>query len=91
MLQNFDIFCLFLSPLSFNSTLQRINNISSDLQKLLKYINGTAIVTFFRTPLASPGAGWASVFPSNLALNLKYLKLLLSAITILKLVASSFE
>ena len=29
--------------LSFNSTLQLINDISSELQKLLKYFNGTAI------------------------------------------------
>ena len=30
--------------LSFNSPLQFINGISSDLQKLLKYFNGAAVV-----------------------------------------------
>ena len=34
--------------LSFNSTLQLINGISSDLQKLLKYFNGTTIVAFLK-------------------------------------------
>ena len=33
--------------LSFNSTLKLINGISSDFQKLLRYINGTADVEFF--------------------------------------------
>ena len=42
--------------LSFNSTLQLINGISSDLQKLLKYFNGTPIVAFFRIPLAALSA-----------------------------------
>ena len=50
--------------------------ISSDLQKLLKNFNGTANVTFFRIPLAAFEAGWAPVFPNNLALYLKDLKLL---------------
>ena len=36
--------------LRFNSTLQIVNGISSDLQKLLRYFNGTAIVGFFRIP-----------------------------------------
>ena len=39
--------------LSFNSILQLINDISSDLQKLLKYFNGTAIVTFLAILFAS--------------------------------------
>ena len=43
--------------LSFNSILQLINGISSDLQKLLKYFNGTAIIAFFRILLALFGAG----------------------------------
>ena len=34
--------------LSFNSALQLINSISSDLQKLLKYFNDTAIDAFCR-------------------------------------------
>ena len=36
--------------LSFNSNLQFINGISSDLQKLLKYLNDTSIVAFFDIP-----------------------------------------
>ena len=36
--------------LSFNSTLQLINGISSDLQKLLKSFSGTAVVVFFKIP-----------------------------------------
>ena len=50
-------------PLSFSSTLQLINGVSSDLQKLLKYFNGTAIVTFFSIPLAALSA-WTTVFSS---------------------------
>ena len=57
---------------SVNSTLQLINCISNDLQKLLKYVNGAAVAAFFRIPLALFGLGWASV----LALCLKNLKLL---------------
>ena len=34
--------------LSFNLTFQLINGILSDLQKLLRYFNGTAIIAFFR-------------------------------------------
>ena len=34
--------------LSFNSTLQLVNGSSSDLQKLLKYLNGTAIAAFLK-------------------------------------------
>ena len=41
-----------------------INGISSDL-KLLKYFNGTVIVSFFRILLACFGLGRASVFPNN--------------------------
>ena len=77
--------------LSFNSTLQLINGILSDLQKLLKYFNGTAIVAFFRISLALFGAGWATVFANNIDLLLKDLKLLLLAISALKLVASSLD
>ena len=71
--------------MSFNSTLQLINGISSDLQKLIKYFNGTAIVAFLEIPFAPS----ASVFSNNLALNLKDLKLLVLAISALKFVASS--
>ena len=35
--------------------------ILNDLQKLLKYFNGTAIVAFFKTPFATS----ASVFSNN--------------------------
>ena len=42
--------------LSFNSILQLINGISSGLQKLFKYLNGTTFVAFFRIPLAWFGA-----------------------------------
>ena len=37
----------FLSHFNESSTLQLINGISNDLQKLLKYFNGTAIFTPF--------------------------------------------
>ena len=53
---------------SFNSVLQLINGSSSDLQKLLKYFNDTAVAVFFRILLAWFGLGSASVFPNNLAL-----------------------
>ena len=43
--------------LSFNSTLQLINGISSDLQKLLKYFNGTGIAAFLKIQLAAFGVG----------------------------------
>ena len=54
--------------LSFNSISQLLNGILSDLQKLLKYFNGTGIVAFFRIPLAWFSVSWAIVFPKNLAL-----------------------
>ena len=73
--------------LSFNSTLQLIKGISGNLKKLLKYFNGTAIVTFRKIPLASS----ATVIPNNLALYLKDLELSVFTISPLKLVASSFE
>ena len=64
-----------------------MNSISNDLQKLLKYFNGRAIVTFFEVSFAPT----ASIFFNNLALYSKDLKLLLLATSELKLVASSFE
>ena len=77
--------------LCFNSTLQSIYRISSDLKKLLKYFNGVAIVSFFRVLFAPSASG----FPNNLALYLKDLKLLLLlsllAISEFKLPASSFK
>ena len=53
----------YLVHLSFNSILLIINGISSDLQKLLKYFNGTAIVASFRIPFALSN----SVFSDTLA------------------------
>ena len=55
-----------------------MDDISSDLQKLLKYLNGTTIVALFRIPFAM------SVFLNSLALYLKDLKSL-------KLVAPSLK
>ena len=73
--------------LSFNSTLKLIYDILHDLQKLLKYFNGTATVTSLKRPFAPS----ASVVSNNLALYSKGIKLLSLAISALKLVASSFE
>ena len=73
--------------LSFNSTLQLINDISSDLQRLLKCINETAIVAFLKIPFAPS----ASVLPNNLDLYAKDIKSTSLAISALKLVASSLE
>ena len=43
--------------LSFNSSLQLINRISSDRQKLLKHFNGTVIVPFLKIPFVAFNAG----------------------------------
>ena len=75
-----------LCPFKF---LQLINGNSNDLQKLLKFFNGTAIVAFLNIPLGGLGLGWVS--PSDLSIYSKGLKLLSLAISALKLVASSFE
>ena len=72
----------FFIHLSFNSTLRLINRISSDIQILHRYFNGTAIVEISRVPFA------AAVIPIKLVLYLKDLKLLLYAMALLKLVAS---
>ena len=56
---------------SFNSTLQLISGISSDLQKLFTNFNGTTIFVFLKITF-SPST---TVFPNNLTLNLKDLKL----------------
>ena len=77
----------YFVQLSFNSTLQLLKGILSDLQKLLKYFNGTAIIAFFKISFASS----ASVFCNNLALYLKDLKSSVFTISKLKLVVSSFE
>ena len=67
--------------LSFNSILQLTNGILSGLQKLPEHFNGTAIFVFSRIPFAT----WATVFPINLDLEMKDLKLSLLAISALKL------
>ena len=41
----------YLVHLSFNFTLQLINGILCDLQKFLKYLNGTAIITYLKFSL----------------------------------------
>ena len=69
----------YFVPLSFNSTLELIDSISRDLQKLLKYLNDIAIVELFRIPLAAL-AVWASVFTYDLALYLKGLKSVVSSL-----------
>ena len=53
------------------------------IQELLKYFNGTAVVAFLKTP-------FVAVFPNNLSLYSKKLKLLSLAMSELKLVATSF-
>ena len=63
--------------------MQLISGISSDLWKLLKYFNGTAIVGYFRIPLTALSSR-ATAFPNNLALYFKDL-------SALKLIVSSFE
>ena len=77
--------------LSFNSTFQLINDISSGLKKLLKVCNGTAIVAFLKIRLAASGADCATLFPNNFALYLKDLKLLVFAMLLLKLAAASLD
>ena len=56
--------------LNFSSTLQLINGILSDLQKLIKHFHDTAIIAFFRIPFATS----VLVFSNNLFLYLKELK-----------------
>ena len=59
---------------SFHSTLELINDISFDHQKLLRYLNGTAIVAFSTVPFA------AAVLPINFVLSLKDFKILVFTI-----------
>ena len=70
-----------ISRFKFQFNLQLINSISSDLQKLLRYFNGTAIVALLEIPFAPS----ATVFPINLFSYLKDSKLLLLRILVLKL------
>ena len=60
------------ASLSLNSTFYLLSGISSHLQKLVRYFNGTVLVTF--------GAGWEIVYPSRLVSYLKDLKLSVLAI-----------
>ena len=71
----------YFIDLCFNSSLQLINGISSEFQKLLENFNGTAIVVFFGFPVAP----LAFAFPNNLALYLKNLKSSVFAILLLLL------
>ena len=64
------------STSSFNSNLKLINSTSSNLQKILRYCNDTAIAVLLKIPFAPSG----SVFPYNLAIYLEDLKALFSAI-----------
>ena len=64
--------------LSFSSIFQLINDISSHLQKLLRYFNGTAIVVFSIIPFA------VAVFTINVVLCLEDIKILLSVMLALK-------
>ena len=73
--------------LIFNSILHLVNGVLCDLQNLLRYFNGTAIVVFLKFPLTPS----ASVFPNILALYLKGLKSSVFEISASKLIASSFE
>ena len=66
--------------LSFDSTLQLINAISSDLEKLLTYSNGIAIAASFKTVFSSS----TDVFFNSLALYLHFLKPLLFTTSLLK-------
>ena len=77
--------------LSFNSTTQLINEISSDLQKLPKYFNDTVIVTFCRASFTWFRLGWVTVSPYDSALYLKDLELLPLATLTEQLVSSSFK
>ena len=71
--------------------MQLVNCISSEFQKLCKYFNGTAIVAFRKIPFGAFSADWAALFPDNLTLYLKNLKLSVLAMLLLKLFASSLE
>ena len=81
----------YFAHFNFDAILQLINGISSDLLKLLRYFNDTAIAAFFRIPLGSFETGWVIAFPNNLVLYSKNLKLSVFSRLLLKLVASSFE
>ena len=56
--------------LSFNSSLHLISGILKDLQKVLKYFNGTENAAILKIHFAAS----ALVFPNNLVLKLKDIK-----------------
>ena len=72
------------------SSFQLINEIYFNLQKLVKYFNGTPIAAFVRIPSEALTA-WGPVFSNHLALYSKDLKLLSLTISASKLVASSLN
>ena len=59
--------------------------------KICKWHSCIFCCTLYKISLVAFGAGWASVFPNNLPLYLKDLKLLLFVIWALKSIALSFE
>ena len=73
--------------LSFNLTLHLINSILSDPKKLIKYFNGVEIAMFLKISFVSS----LSVVSNNLALHLKDFESLVSAILLIKWVASPLE
>ena len=81
--------CFF--HLSFNSTLQSINDISNDLQKLLIYINGTVLAVFFKILSLWFGLDSTIYSLANLASCLKDVKASLFAISTFKLIPSSLK
>ena len=80
---------MLLELKSLLSILWLINDISSDLLKLLKYLNRTKFVKFFRI-LLFPSV---SMSPNNLALALylKVLKIVLFSTSTVKFIASTSE
>ena len=72
------------------SSFQLIHGIYFNIQKLVKYFNGTPIVAFVRIPSEALSA-WGPVFSNHLTLYSKDLKLVSLTISALKLVASSLN
>ena len=68
----------FVVHSSLSSIFQLINDISSNLQKLLRYFNGTAIVVFSIIPFA------VAMFTINFVLYLEDIRILLSVMLALK-------
>ena len=81
--------CFF--HLSFNSTLQSINDISNDLQKLLIYINGTTLAVFCKILSLWFGLDSTIYSLTNLASCFKDVKASLFAISTFKLIPASLK